>query len=241
VLISRLRKSFKELNWGVLTIEMVMLILGISISLQVNEWQNKQVDRQLEQEYLARLNLDFDESEKVLRKDIEYLRSSVEKLVIGIKPLSKSSLTKEDHIVLFKAVGQSTLIGRFAVVFGTIDELKDTGNMRLLVSKKLRISLANLYQSYQQIIRLSELRNILRGQSFPVLVKQLKPNSNSRVIWDEELAEKNKREIFGALTVILQNLKNDLSDTEKLAELVAKIKDIIKQELEKKLIHVKHG
>jgi hypothetical protein len=217
----------------VLTIEMVMLILGISISLQVNEWQNKQVDRQLEQEYLARLNLDFDESEKVLRKDIEYLRSSVEKLVIGIKPLSKSSLTKEDHIVLFKAVGQSTLIGRFAVVFGTIDELKDTGNMRLLVSKKLRISLANLYQSYQQIIRLSELRNILRGQSFPVLVKQLKPNSNSRVIWDEELAEKNKREIFGALTVILQNLKNDLSDTEKLAELVAKIKDIIKQELEK--------
>lgn len=233
MLISRLRKSFKELNWGVLTIEMVMLILGISISLQVNEWQNKQVDRQLEQEYLARLNLDFDESEKVLRKDIEYLRSSVEKLVIGIKPLSKSSLTKEDHIVLFKAVGQSTLIGRFAVVFGTIDELKDTGNMRLLVSKKLRISLANLYQSYQQIIRLSELRNILRGQSFPVLVKQLKPNSNSRVIWDEELAEKNKREIFGALTVILQNLKNDLSDTEKLAELVAKIKDIIKQELEK--------
>jgi uncharacterized protein YlxW (UPF0749 family) len=145
VLISRLRKSFKELNWGVLTIEMVMLILGISISLQVNEWQNQQVDRQLEQEYLARLNLDFDESEKVLRKDIEYLRSSVEKLVIGIKPLSKSSLTKEDHIVLFKAVGQSTLIGRFAVVFGTIDELKDTGNMRLLVSKKLRISPANLY------------------------------------------------------------------------------------------------
>jgi uncharacterized protein YlxW (UPF0749 family) len=145
VLISRLRKSFKELNWGVLTIEMVMLILGISISLQVNEWQNKQVDRQLEQEYLARLNLDFDESEKVLRKDIEYLRSSVEKLVIGIKPLSKSSLTKKDHIVLFKAVGQSTLIGRFAVVFGTIDELKDTGNMRLLVSKKLRISPANLY------------------------------------------------------------------------------------------------
>ena len=65
------------------------------------------------------------------------------------------------------------------------------------------------------------------------MVKQLKPNSNSRVIWDEELTEKNKREIFGALTVILQNLKNDLSDTEKLAELVAKIKDIIKQELEK--------
>ena len=157
----------------------------------------------------------------------------MDKLLIGIRPLSKSTLTKEDHLILFEAVGQSTLVGRFAVIFGTIDELKDTGNMRLLISKELRISLANLYQTYQQIIRLSELRNILRGQSFPTLVKQLKPNSDSRVIWDEELAEQNKREIFGALTVILQNLKNDLSDTEILAEQVESIIGIIKQELEK--------
>ena len=147
--------------------------------------------------------------------------------------MSQSSLTKEDQLVLFDAVGQSALVGRFAVIFGTIDELKDTGNMRLLISKKLRVSLANLYQTYQHIIRLSELRNIMRGQSFPVLVRQLKPNSEGKVIWDEELAEQNKREIFAALTVILQNLKNDLSDTEKLAELVGNLKEIIKQELKK--------
>lgn len=233
MLIARLRRSFKELNWGVLAIEMVILILGISISLQVNDWQNQSEQRHLEQEYLERLNFDFGESEKVLQTDIEQLRRSVETLLIGIKPLSQSSLTKEDQLVLFDAVGQSALVGRFAVIFGTIDELKDTGNMRLLISKKLRISLANLYQTYQHIIRLSELRNIMRGQSFPVLVRQLKPNSDGKVIWDEELAERNKREIFAALTVILQNLKNDLSDTEKLAELVGNLKEIIKQELKK--------
>jgi hypothetical protein len=233
VLLTRLKKSFEELKWGVLALEILILIVGISMSLQVNKWQNQRDDRQLEQEYLERLIVDFAESEDVLQKDIEQLRSSVDKLLVGIKPLSKSTLTKEDHLALFEAVGQSALIGRFAVVFGTLDELKDTGNMRLLISKKLRISLASLYQTYQQIIRLSELRNILRGQSFPVLARQLKPNSDSRVIWDEELAEQNKREIFAALTVILQNLKNDLSDTQRLAALVLNINDIIQQELEK--------
>ncbi len=231
MLLTRLIKSFRELNWGVLAIEMVILIVGISISLQVNEWQNQAEERHLEQEYLQRLNFDFKESEKILLNDIAQLRRSVDTLSMGIKPLSKSSLTKEDQQRLFEAVGQSAIVGRFAVIFGTIDELKDTGNMRLLISKKLRISLANLYQTYQHIIRLSELRNIMRGQSFPVLVRQLKPHNNSTIIWDEELAEQNKREIFGALTVILQNLKLDLSDTEKLIKLVANLKNILKQEL----------
>jgi hypothetical protein len=233
VLLARLRKSFKELNWGVLSIEMVILIIGISVSLQVNEWQNQHENHQLAQEYLERLIVDFEESEKVIRNDIGQLRNSIDKLLIGIRPLSKSKLTKEDHQVLFEAVGQSAIVGRFTVIFGTIDELKDTGNMRLLASKELRIALANLYQTYQQIIRLTEIRNILRGQAFPVLVRILKPNIDSKVIWDEELAEQNKREIFGALTVILQNLKNDLSDTEILAELVVNMSGIIKKELKK--------
>jgi len=232
VLLAQLRKSFKELNWGVLVIELMILIFGISISLQVNEWQNQHDDRQLEQEYLERLVVDFEGSEKVLRDDIGGLKSGVDKLLIGIRALSQSTLTKEDHLVLFEAVGQSAVVSRFSVIFGTLDELKDTGNMRLLISKELRISLANLYQTYQQIIRMSELRNIMRGQSFPVLVKHIKPNKDSRVMWDEELAEKNKREIFGALTVIHQNLQYDLSDTVKLAELVVDINGIIKQELE---------
>jgi hypothetical protein len=233
VLLAQLTKSFKELNWGVLAIEMLILIIGISVSLQVNEWQNQRNDKQLMQEYLQRLIVDFGESEKVLKKDIGLLRNSTDKLLIGMKPLSKSMLTKDDHHLLFEAVGQSAMVGQFTVIFGTIDELKDTGNMRLLVSKELRIELANLYQTYQQIIRLSAIRNILRGQAFPVLVRHLKPNSDSEVAWNEELAEQNKREIFGALTVLLQNLKNDLSDTEILAERVVNITGIIKQELEK--------
>jgi hypothetical protein len=125
----------------------------------------------------------------------------------------------------------SALVGRFGVVFGTVEELKDTGNMRLLSSKELRIAIANLHQRYQQTIRISEMRNLLRSQSFPVLARQLRPNSENEIIWDEESVEQNKKDIYVALTVILQNQKFDLVDTEELIDHVAAISGIITQEL----------
>ena len=102
MLLAQLKKSFKELNWSVLAIEILILIIGISVSLQVNEWQNQRDDRQLAQEYLKRLLVDFGESEKVLRKDIGQLSNSADKLLIGMKPLSKYMLTKMITIYYLK-------------------------------------------------------------------------------------------------------------------------------------------
>lgn len=229
--ILRLGKTVRELNWGTLTIELVILIVGISVGLQVSEWENRRNDRQLEREYQERLLVDFAETDRVLRQDFENLSASVKTLSAGISPLGKSSMTKEDHQKVIMAAGASALVGRFGVVFGTVEELKDTGNMRLLRSKELRIALANLYQSYQQTIRISEMRNLLRSQSFPVLARQLKPNSENRITWDEESIEQNKRDIYVALTVILQNQIFDLEDTEELMDHAAAISGIIAQEL----------
>lgn len=229
--ILRLGKTVRELNWGTLTIELVILIVGISVGLQVSEWENRRSDRQLEREYLERLLVDFAETEKVLKQDFENLSASIKRLSIGIGPLGKSSLTKEDHQKVAMSATASALVGRFGVVFGTVEELKDTGNMRLLSSKELRIAIANLHQRYQQMIRISEMRNLLRSQSFPVLARQLRPNSENEIIWDEESVEQNKKDIYVALTVILQNQKFDLVDTEELIDHVAAISGIITQEL----------
>ena len=229
--ILQLGRTVRELNWGTLAIELVILIVGISVGLQVSEWENRRNDRQLEREYLERLLVDFAETDRVLNQDSENLSASVKTLSTGISPLGKSSLTKEDHQKVFKSAGASALVGRFGVVFGTVEELKDTGNMRLLRSKELRIALANLHQSYQQTIRISEMRNLLRSQAFPVLARQLKPNSQNRIIWDEESVEQNKKDIYVALTVILQNQKFDLADTGELIDQVAAISGIITQEL----------
>lgn len=230
--ILRMNKAAKEINWLTLSIELVILIVGFSVGLQVNEWENRRNDRLLEREYMERLLEDFAQTENALQKDVQNLKDSVDKLSTGISRLSKPKLAEEDHRKVFEAVGASALVGEFGVIFGTIEELKDTGNMRLLSSKELRIALANLHQKYRQTIRISEMRNLLRSQSFPVLAQQIKPNDRGAVMWDNESAEKNKREIYVALTVLQQNQKLDLADTAELSSYVARINAIIASELD---------
>ena len=103
--------------------------------------------------------------------------------------------------------------------------------MRLLRSKELRVALGNLYQSYQQTLRITQMRNLLRSQSFPVLAQQLMPNDQNEIIWDREQAESNKREVYVALTVIRHNQVLDLSDSEALARYVEEINGILAGEL----------
>ena len=230
--ILRMNKAAKEINWLSLSIELVILIVGFSVGLQVNEWENRRNDGLLEREYMERLLEDFALSENALQKDVQNLTASTGKLSIGISRLSKPKLAEEDHQKVFEAAGASPIVGAFGVIFGTIEELKDTGNMRLLSSKELRVALANLHQKYRQTIRISEMRNLLRSQSFPVLARQIKPNDRGAVMWDNELAEKNKRELFIALTVLLQNQKLDLENTKELISHVARINAIIASELD---------
>jgi hypothetical protein len=229
----KLGNIFKEIHWATLVLELIILIIGISVGLQVNEWESQRKDRLLETEYMERLQLDFSESEKALQKEIENLSASIDKMSVGTNLLHKQSLTKQDHLQIFEAAAASALVASFGVLFGTVEELKDTGNMRLLHSKALRIALANLYQNYQQTIRLTEMRNLLRSQSFPVLTRQLKPSEENGLGWDEEMTDRQKREIYVALSILLANQSYDLTDTQELADLVAEINGILNRELTK--------
>jgi hypothetical protein len=58
------------------------------------------------------------------------------------------------------------------------------------------------------------MRNLLRSQSLPVLARQLKPGEENGLVWDEEMTDRHKREIFVALTVLLTNQRYDLTDTQ---------------------------
>jgi hypothetical protein len=226
----RTRNLFKEVRWDTLALELLILVIGVTVGLQVNEWEKRRDDSLLKAEYIERLREDFSATVQALQQEADMLKSSITSVSTGANVLHKQTLTKEDHQKLFEAVGASALVGRFGVSFGTVEELKDTGNMRLLRSKDLRIALAALQQSHQQIVRVSQMRNLLRSQSFPVLARQLKPSEEQGLAWDEEMTERQKRDIYIALTVLLQNQKYDLTDTRELIKQVAQINNIIDDE-----------
>ncbi|MEL0035930.1 MAG: hypothetical protein VW882_05960 [Gammaproteobacteria bacterium] len=202
------------------------------MSLQVNEWQIDRENREIEQQYLLRLEKDFEKSSVALRENIERIKSSIEKQEYGLTKLSSEERSEQDLREIFVALQSSSIMARFTVYFGTYEELRDTGNMRLIESSALRQSLGNLSQKISYIYRVSEIRNMLRGNTFPIMTKYVKPLQGNRLTFDNELVEKNTRELYVAMSIIRTNLRSDLKDSEELLELVTHSLDILKKEID---------
>lgn len=59
MILRRLSQSLKEQNWAAITIEFVLLILGVFLGIQVANWNEARQERAQEVEYIARLHRDF--------------------------------------------------------------------------------------------------------------------------------------------------------------------------------------
>jgi hypothetical protein len=67
LLVRRIATDFRELRWGHVFIERVLLIMGILIALAVNGWIGDRADARSESQYLERLLVDFDRDLEVVR------------------------------------------------------------------------------------------------------------------------------------------------------------------------------
>jgi hypothetical protein len=208
-------------------IEFLIIVVGFFLSLQINDWKNGQDDLLLEQEYLVRLQDDYTESERVINEDISTLSSNLKDLSAGLELLHeiRQPITAQDQASFQKALSAVPSIGGFGVLFGTLEELKDTGNMRLIRSQELRKALGNLNQKYQQTLRVTELRNILRGHAFPIIIKYLVEGKKQQMILNNELSNDDYRELYSAMIIIQTNQNLDLMDSQNLA---ASIREILK-------------
>jgi hypothetical protein len=228
MIFQRLRAQAQGVNWFWLVAEFLMLVVGFFIGLQVNDWQDSRIERELEAEYLDRLVADFEQSQSQLLESVNKLTALLGTLDAGMDLLSEQALSEAQHRMIFEAVSVAGIFAQFDITLGTVEELKDTGNMRLIRSKELRGGLADLWQRYQKIIRLSEIRTLYRVDASSQLSAHLYPKKGTSVGWDTESVENSRRELYAALARIRYNQAADIADSKKLLSLLEENTAVIK-------------
>lgn len=232
--LTRIKQYLLNKNYGSFLFEFLILIFGVYISLQANQWQIDRENREIEFLYLERLQNDFNKSSQTLARNIERIEESLESLTASLSILTQEKRNEQDYDELFKALQNSSIAGSFSVYMGTFEELKDTGYMRIIESTKLRESLGNVSQKKSSITRISEIRNLLRSNTFPVLAKYIKPEQGNRMIFDAELVEKDTRELYIAMSIIRSNLIYDLEDSQELLSIINRSLTVINAEITRK-------
>lgn len=145
MILNRLAKAIRKQDWFTVVLEFVIVVFGIFVGLQANEWAQERQDRKHEQAALERLFLESQNALQLLHEELQgtlqinLLRRNAVQFVDSNAPVPENQLPLK--------IGVNTL-GRFPGVLPvsvTYDELKSSGQMQLIRSAALREQVAEFH------------------------------------------------------------------------------------------------
>ena len=147
MILSRAIEYLKHQHWTGVFIELAIVILGVFIGLQANNWNEARHDRTLERQYIQRLHDDFALSTKHAQSNIAHMQAQFKLEGHMVDHLRECHLDAGQRADFAMGVYR---VGRFegpTLVRGTIDELQSTGRMGIIRNLKLRQGLSNIVEA----------------------------------------------------------------------------------------------
>ncbi|WP_019668593.1 DUF6090 family protein [Eudoraea adriatica] len=229
--------------------EIVLVVIGILIALQINNWNEQRKDNLIEKELLKGLVIDFTETKSRLKETINLQNTafSYGKRLLLLYETNRL-LEKKDSIAGFVGYGALSW-WRAEPVTGTYDAMVSTGNIGLIRNKELRRYLAEFdaelksgFEDHEYSMDLLyELTAEQSEYTFSFLYDPTRSDLELPVINDSVEKErkinysinalKNNKRFFGLLSSRLMMEKNRLERQEKMLVFVNKILNVVESEL----------
>ena len=143
----RLSEAIAEQNWFVVVIELLVVIVGIFLGLQVDDWKEARNDKTDEQIFLQRLHEDLllaDElSARVRERRLGRLQSIMDASDVLFSRVDRTDLTEEECT----AISSSSFFNINASGLSSYEELAGTGRINIIRAPEIRTALVELQQS----------------------------------------------------------------------------------------------
>ena len=122
--------------------EIVLVVIGILIALQINNWNEERKGKKLEQTYLIRLQNDLAKDTLYLVQNIQHLKRQKANIYQFVHELYNVQKTEEEFKQLFLL--QSYFTENLVMQTITYQELKNTGLINLFQNEALKIEILDL-------------------------------------------------------------------------------------------------
>jgi len=122
--------------------EILLVMIGILLALQVNNWNEERKLEKSESSILKGLNKEFINNIEDLNYSIKSNSENV-RACIRITEIIRKEKLEEQHIELDSLLGVLGLIGSFDANTGVTDQIISSGNLDVLQSENLREKLTN--------------------------------------------------------------------------------------------------
>jgi hypothetical protein len=149
----RFKKNLTESNYGLIGLELVVLILGILIAFQIDRWAEEIRDRDQEYEYLLRLKEDLQIELQSMDSALEFAKSRVADIVFLEEVIANPETFMEQLGAVPIAMEMASWRSFPQINAFVYTELQNSGKLALIRSEVLRRELANHYTTIQHYSR----------------------------------------------------------------------------------------
>jgi hypothetical protein len=143
MLLRRLSENLKSQSWTAVCLDLVIVILGIFLGLQVSQWYEGRQEITLEASILDRLRVEFDEISKDARTAIRFHQEEIAALEFINQSLKRGKLNPGDVDQFRSGLRNAMSYELGPSRSGTYIEILSSGRFRLLRSQDLRAALNN--------------------------------------------------------------------------------------------------
>lgn len=152
MILKRLRVEAARQNWFGVAVDLIILILGVFLGIQVNNWNQTRLDRAAGREYRDRLYFDLESDQRDVAFRIQYYGQSLAHAQAALAALDKP-VTEHPGAFIIDSYEASNHIPQ-AVRHFTYDEVVASGKAEFLGDRMLRERIANYYVGLATMQRL---------------------------------------------------------------------------------------
>lgn len=210
--------------------EIILVVLGILIALQINNWNNNRINSNREANYIKNIARDLNNQIEAIDIQIDFETEVVEYCKIVLKPYNETNTLKIDSTFAV-AIGSITTRRTFLNPNPAYTELISSGNIELLKNETFKNQLINYYQELERIEKIIDKNNtsFSDGRFMPIMT-QLSVQ-DSRKQWDNifkgfmrkyssdnPLSDPNIKRLTTISSKLLANEENELVFVNHLSE-----------------------
>lgn len=207
-LFRKIRQKFllenKFINYSLYAFgEIILVVVGILIALQINTWNEERIARAIEINYLKNLQSDIT---KEINNNEEMITLRYEKTKAAQKILTMKDLKTRKDFLNYELLGNTVFSWRYFIPNNnSFKELISSGNLNSIQSDSIKFYLLELDQLYQSI---ENAEHHMRREYEQYLYDILLPNTESFNFFDfEKIVENKNYDLIELNTITASKLK----------------------------------
>lgn len=147
MIMRRLAQSLKEQNWTAITIEFVLLVLGVFLGIQVANWNEDRLEAHRAHGFLERLAGDLERERASIDKRLEYIGQSIAYGEVALTWIEDGTLADGSAWKTVMAYYNASRILPYSPINTTYQEMRSAGQLGLIRDADLRTSLTEYFDN----------------------------------------------------------------------------------------------